>query len=237
MVFEREGAPPELLQTKHHRQQAANLTDASPDLWKTLRVWCEGTTSGEILPFVCFYLITTSSVGEGSAASYLRSEGRDVEVASERLRSTAQSSTSQTNQPGYTAFLALSRAAQRDLFERVVILDASPNIVDLDSELQNEVRWAVKRQHVVPFLQRLEGWWLRRAVRQLASLNNEAVLSEEFEAHMDDLREQFKRDSLPIDDDILATEVDASVYQETVFVRQLQLIGIGAQRILAAIRE
>jgi hypothetical protein len=32
VVFEREGAPPELLQTKHHRQQAANLTDVSPDL-------------------------------------------------------------------------------------------------------------------------------------------------------------------------------------------------------------
>src|SRR5216684_2393660 len=35
------GDPQELLQTKHHQKTAANLTDASPDLWKSLRVWIE----------------------------------------------------------------------------------------------------------------------------------------------------------------------------------------------------
>ena len=123
------------------------------------------------------------------------------------------------------------------LLSRVFVLDTSPNILDLDTELQKEVRWAVDRKFIVPFLHRLEGWWLQRAVRQLANRNSEPILSEEVDSQMDDLREQFKRDALPIDDDILAAEVDASIYQETIFVRQLQLIGIGAQRILAAIRE
>lgn len=62
-------------------------------------------------------------------------------------------------------------------------------------------------------------------------------MSEEFEAQMDDLREQFKRDSLPIDPDILVAEVDGSQYTDALFVKQLELIGIGAQRVLAAIRE
>jgi hypothetical protein len=237
VVFEREGAPPELLQTKHHRRQAANLSDASPDLWKTLRIWCEGTTRGEILASAALYLVTTSTAGDGSAARYLRSDGRDVEKAAERVRSVAQSSTNESNQSGYVAFLALSHAGQQQLLERVIILDAAPNIVDLDTELRKEVRWAVDRKHVEPLLRRLEGWWLRRAVRHLASRSSDPVLSEEFESQMDDLREQFKRDALPIDDDILAAEVDESVYQDAIFVRQLQLIGVGAQRILAAIRE
>lgn len=237
VVFEQEGAPPELLQTKHHKKQAANLTDASPDLWKTLRIWCEGTTRGKVLPLASLYLATTSTAGDGSAASYLRSEDRDVQKAGERLRSTAQSSTNQANQPGYAAFLALNQNAQRQLLERLIVLDASPNIVDLDTELRKEVRWAVNREHIEPFLRRLEGWWLRRAVQQLASESSAPILSDEFESHMDDLREQFKRDALPVDDDILAIKVDTSVYQDAIFVRQLQLIGIGAQRILAAIRE
>lgn len=38
VVFESTGSAFELLQLKHHCQRAANLTDASPDLWKTLRV-------------------------------------------------------------------------------------------------------------------------------------------------------------------------------------------------------
>ncbi len=32
----------ELLQAKHHRKSEASLTDASADLWKSLRVWFEG---------------------------------------------------------------------------------------------------------------------------------------------------------------------------------------------------
>lgn len=46
VVFERDGEPPDLLQTKHHIKKPADLTDASPDLWKTIRVWCEGLING-----------------------------------------------------------------------------------------------------------------------------------------------------------------------------------------------
>ena len=54
---------------------------------------------------------------------------------------------------------------------------------------------------------------------------------------MDDLREQFSREALPIDDDILAATVDEGGYQDCMFVRQLHLCNVGAKRILAAIRE
>ena len=37
------GEPTELLQTKHHRSRAASLSDSSVDLWKSLRIWFEGT--------------------------------------------------------------------------------------------------------------------------------------------------------------------------------------------------
>jgi len=36
------GNATDLLQTKHHLKGTASLTDASPDLWKTLRIWFEG---------------------------------------------------------------------------------------------------------------------------------------------------------------------------------------------------
>lgn len=42
VVSEKDGQAPELLQTKHHRSRSANLTDASPDIWKSLRIWCGG---------------------------------------------------------------------------------------------------------------------------------------------------------------------------------------------------
>jgi len=43
VTFESKGGTvEELLQTKHHQNRQAVLTDASEDLWKTLRIWFEG---------------------------------------------------------------------------------------------------------------------------------------------------------------------------------------------------
>lgn len=237
VVFEHEGDPPDLLQTKHHQRGAAKLTNASPDLWKTIRNWLMGKENGDVEPAASLYLITTSVAGDGSAACYLRATDRDIEKAVEVLSATANSSTNRANQSGYSAFLNLGRKARKELVERVIVIDGAPRMADLDADLRKEVRWAVGREHIRPFLRRLEGWWLRRAVEQLVNGSCSPVLSEEFESQMDDLREQFKRDALPIDEDILATEVDESVYQDMAFVRQLRLIGVGAKRILAAIRE
>ncbi len=234
VVFDQSTEPLDLLQTKHHVSEAANLTDASPDLWKTFRVWLEGLAADTPS---CLYLITTSAASADSATCSLRAEGRDVQRAAERLRATAQSSSNKTNQAAYQAFLNLEPEAQVHFLDRVTIFDGAPNIVDLDAQLRQEVRWAVTREHVEPFLTRIEGWWMRRAVRQLVNTQGEPILSEEFESQMDELREQFKRDALPIDGDILATEVDESAYQDMVFVRQLHLVDVGPQRVLAAIRE
>lgn len=238
VVFEREGEAPTLLQTKHHRTRNADVTDASTDLWKTLRVWSEGYARGRIPPSSSLYLVTTSSAPQGSAVGYLRlSPERDPARALERLQATARTSTNRANQPAYEAFLSLGDTHQRELLENVFLLDSAPTILNLDQELRGEVRWAVERQHTDSFLIRLEGWWFRRAIQLLASVATDAVLSREFETQMDDLREQFKRDALPIDPDILAAQVDASEYADAVFVKQLQIVGIGAQRVLAAIRE
>lgn len=238
VVFETAGNPPELLQTKHRRTRAANLTDASTDLWKTFRIWSEGLANGTIPLGASLYLATTSLAGEDSAARHLRVSGRDTSAALVRLRSTAQSSTNRSNQEAYRAFLSLKDEQQRLLIESVYVLDASPTIDELDSCLRAEVRFAVERQHLDSFLSRLEGWWLRRAIRHLLDRDKTGrVLSQEFEAQMDDLREQFKRESLPIDEDILAAEVNTAAYLDTIFVQQLRLIDIGAQRVLTAIRE
>lgn len=48
--FEKDGSPLELLQTKHHLKKQADLTNASVDLWKTLRVWGRSNQGGPISP-------------------------------------------------------------------------------------------------------------------------------------------------------------------------------------------
>lgn len=237
VVFDQDGSPVELLQLKHHRRKAANLTDASPDLWKTLRVWMEGRAADSIPSDGRLFLVTTEAVGDRSAASLLLRSERNVEEASRRLAATATTSSNRENRPAYALFRALDDQARAQLLEQVTILPLGPSIEDVGEQLRWEIRLAVRRDHVDSFLIRLEGWWFDRAIRQMSELQLQPILSEELESEVDDLREQFKLDSLPVDRDLLDAEVDAKAYEDSVFVHQAKLAGIGNRRVLAAIRD
>jgi len=238
VVFEKDGVVSELLQTKHHLKRSADLTDASPDLWKTIRIWCERLLKGEITDGSTFMLITTTQAGEGSAAKYLKSgESRNVLRAIERLNATSESSTSQANTAAYTAFRCLTPSQKTEFAEAVVVVDSVAGITDMDAELREEIFFAVDQKFLVSYLQRLEGWWLQRVIKQLARGDSAPILSEELNAVIVDLREQFKQDNLPIDEDIMRASVDASGYQDNIFVHQLRLIDIGNPRIFHAIRN
>ncbi|MAR71003.1 MULTISPECIES: ABC-three component system protein [unclassified Halomonas] len=234
------GDPRELLQTKHHRNAAASLTDASTDLWKTLRIWFEETASGEVPSTASLCLVTTGEASDGSAASYLRGSNRDVQAALTRLDATAQSSSSAANKPAYAVYLEASPAQRAALLARVTVLDVAPTVNDLDGELRREVFWAVDKEHHAAFLDRLEGWWLRRVLDQLSSTNGDRIGSVEVEAQMSDLREGFKQESLPIDDDLLEFNLDEATraaHENSNFVHQLDLIKAGKRRVAAAIRD
>ena len=242
VVFEKDGSPPELLQLKHHCDHAANLTDASPDIWKSFRVWMEGRTNRSIPEDARLYLITTSNIGEGSSASYLMIENRNEHEALKILKATANTSTNKTNEPSYKLFRQLSGDQQTALIRSITILANAPNIIDIDEALRVQARLIVKRSHLDSFLTRLEGWWYQRVVRQLTAPNAPnispiPILSNEIESKVDDLREQFKIDALPVDQDILDEEVDSNVYEDRIFVQQVKLTGVRNRRILTAIRD
>lgn len=234
------GEATDLLQTKHHLKKAASLTDASPDLWKTLRIWFEGRSSGQIPPIAILSLVTTATAGIGSAASRLRETGRDVLAAQQALDATASSSTNKNNILAYAAYLRATAAERTAVLERIVIIDAAPTVADLDGELRAEVYWASGKRHHAAFLDRLEGWWLRRVLRQLTGSGQGRIGSVEIETQMSDLREQFKPESLPIDEDLLEFALDEATklaHEDSGFVRQLGIIKAGQRRIFAAIRD
>jgi hypothetical protein len=235
------GTPDELIQTKHHRNRMATLSDASPDLWKSLRVWFEEHAAKSIPAGTALHLLTTGVAPAGSAAAFLRLEGRNVDAALTALETTAQSSTNATNASAYKAFLSTSTATRKAILGTVVVIDAAPTIDVLDQELRTEVFWAVDRKDHNPFLERLEGWWLRRVLKQLIGLERgDRILAIEIEAEMSDLRDQFGQDSLPIDEDLFAIILDEAsleTHAASTFVRQLELIKAGKKRVAAAIRD
>ena len=61
VAFSNDDTPIQLIQLKHHVQHQGSLTDASTDLWRTLKVWLDIVTkSPDILNETSYLIITTS---------------------------------------------------------------------------------------------------------------------------------------------------------------------------------
>ena len=238
IVFDTKGLPTEILQTKHHIKKEGRLTDASSDLWKTLRIWAEGIRNGKWASDTLHYLVTTASAEDGSIASYLRSDDRrDPSKACDRLGEVAVTSTNKTNKSAYDAYLSLSPDERLSLLDRMVVCDRHPDISAVESEMRRELTLTIKREQVHWFIGSLEGWWFRRVLHHLTAEPPDAILSEELYAESHRLRQQFQDDNLPIDSDIVETEIDEDAFSEHLFVEQLKLIELTNKRILNAMRQ
>lgn len=238
VVFEQDGEAPELLQTKHHVNNTADLTDGSPDLWKTLRIWCNGIAADRVPSDTLYFLVTTAEAADGHASHYLKpGENRNPDTAMERLNSISNSSTNRSNASAYQAYRELNENQRKELLKNVFVVDSAPQIADLDSELKEVSYGFTPPKFLDSFLQRLEGWWYRRAIHHLTDDNAKPILSEELDSETASLREQFKEENLPIDDDIMSASVEASGYQDRLFVHQLKIIKVGNTRIFHAIRN
>ena len=238
VVFETTGSEVDLLQMKHHRDRAANLTDASPDLWKSLRVWMEGRSNGDIPSDARLFLITTSDVGPGSAASRLMTDERDEGEALKRLEQTAMTSNNDANKEAYSLFRALQVSEKKELLGTVIV---APRFTEYcrcgRQEFAQRRGWPCAANISTDLLLDSKGGWFRRALQLLADKASPPIFSFELENEWHDLQEQFKHDALPVDQDILKQEVDADAYDNAVFVHQARLAGIGTDRILTAIRD
>ncbi|MET3997408.1 hypothetical protein ABID65_009089 [Bradyrhizobium sp. S3.9.2] len=128
--FETAGTPLELLQTKHHINKVGDLTDSSPDLWKTLRVWAEAAKENPSLPSrTRFVLLTTGHAPDASAASYLRADGnRDVEKVELLLSAAAAASTNHTLKAAFLSFQSLTPEMRTSLLGAIEILDQAPEV-------------------------------------------------------------------------------------------------------------
>lgn len=239
VAFEQNGDPLELIQTKHHLAGKGSLSDASTDLWKTLRVWAERIAAdpGTVLSSR-FFLITTATAPSGSAASLLRADGRNEPESLALLEASAAASTSATNAPAYKAFNALSPTLRLSLLEAMTVLDAAPDALDLQADIEAELHHAAKTQHLPALVERLEGWWFRLVIASLSVAGAPPIPVVAVDAKLDELREEFQRGALPVDfAELDVTQEILDEHDGRLFVRQLRDIEVAPKRIEWAIRD
>ena len=149
-------------QSKHTIDQSRSLSDASTDLWKTLANW----TAEPGDPNTRLVLLAVADAGP-TAALLRTGADRDVARAQERLERTAQTSASGSNAAYYPAFLALTPDQRRGLLGRVEVFDGVLPIAEVQPLLGRAVRKSVKPQRRAALVDRLRGWWHKRAIAHL----------------------------------------------------------------------
>lgn len=233
------GTPIELVQTKHRVRAVADLQDSSTALWGTLRVWATRQAGGAIdLNRVTLVLVTNGQVPSDSAAFCLTgSEARNVDRALDVLTAVAETSEAVANQAAYQAFLGLPTETRRLLLDRVSLVPASPNVIEVRGAIEASLRFAVRREHLGPLVDRLEGWWFRKVVESLSESSAQPLALLEIEEQVHELAQQFRRANLPIDFADLSLDALSPSDHRRAFVEQLRLINLGSDRILDAVLD
>ncbi|OEC87660.1 MULTISPECIES: ABC-three component system protein [Methanobacterium] len=243
VVFHQEFKPMEILQTKHHLREETRLTDRSKELWKSIRIWGEGIKNNTIPINSNFFLITTAEVPNNTIIKYLKSDDdlRDIKEVLKAFNEISSEKTNETNLPGYKAFRSLSESEKEKLLSNIFVIDSAPSILDLDKLLIQEIIPAANKKDWDSFLKRLEGWWIRRVCEHVLPEKKINISSSEILGQMSSLRDQFKEDSLPIDDDEIEERlswlVDDSSHDDRIFVKQLKMINVSNKRVFRAIKN
>ncbi|MFE3378312.1 ABC-three component system protein [Streptomyces anulatus] len=233
--FDTPGTPTELLQLKYHTDPTTTIPNASADIWKTLRVWLDqapGHSFSQENP-VSRYLITTGRAAKGSAAHFLRDRGRDLNEATKILTNTAETSKNDKQQDVYSMFLKLKPEERSALVSTFIVIDNEPLLEDLEVELQQKLYFAASEDKRPAFLRRLEGWWFQRCVQHLKDKTAPPITVAEIQEELELIREEFRRDNLPINPEIY--DIVEEEGAESDFVRQLNLINVTGPRLAAAV--
>jgi hypothetical protein len=240
VAFEASGVPLELIQTKHHVSKQASLSDASPDLWKTIRIWAEKLAqNADQIAESRLVLVTTADAAASTVASKLRAHsGRSVEDAVATLTNTAMTSENVALQSSFSAFLNLSPAMRLALVSAITVVDGVADVADLESRLSAALHFAAKAEQLPELIERLEGWWWGRACLALKDPTKARVPVAEIRARLDSIQEDLRAAKLPVSYASAEPDADESAALEgRPFIRQLKRVGVAEMRRDIAKRE
>lgn len=217
------GDPLELIQLKHHKQVSGSLTDMSADVWRTLKVWMDDPKFRDVNgPMLS--IVTTANAPQGSAASHLRTDGRDVAKAAELLEIAARTSIERTKTPkAREQWLRLTEVERLGILERTMVLDQSLRIEDLDGALESAVWISAPQGHAKDFLGVLDSWWMGVAI-DLLRKKRPAIRAGELKAKLDEIRDGFLPDNLITTVGRFDGKDLLSTYGQHRFVQQLNWI-------------
>ena len=240
VAFEKDGQPKQLIQLKHHVKQQGNLTDSSPDLWRTIKVWIDFLPQKpELLGDTEFLIITTAIAPENSVAWCLKQRNCDFEAVYSKLYNVCIESNNNANKNFYKAFQGAEPAIIRSLIEHIRIIDGANNIKNLENQIKKQIRYNSLPQYEDLVYERLVGWWYTKIIEALSSENPVFITQNQVRSVIVSITQEYSNDNLPIDDYDGIDDLQESCLNEDEknFCKQLKLISVSNARIKIAIKD
>lgn len=240
VAFSQDGEPRQLIQLKHHVQNLGNLTDASTDLWRTLKVWIDTICEmPDILNETKFLIITTAIAPDETAASCLKdNNNRDIDSAYGKLKNVSDKSKNKDHEKYYDAFSKTDETIMKRLLAQTYIIDNASNIIDVEKIFRKQIRYTCVPKYENPICERLEGWWYKKAVEALSSDDPIFITQNQVRSLIVSISQEYTDENLPIDvfdiEDFQECDLGAD---EKIFNEQLKLISIGSRRMQMALRD
>lgn len=214
--------PVEVIQLKHHLSSSAELTDFSPDLWRTVKVWLDNPSLMHV-DGPDLLLVTTSAAATSSAAALLCESDRDEDAALVKLDAAAAASENTATERARQAWLDASATDRRGLVHRVTVYDSSFHIEDFARRLRDELFFVIPDDNWPAFERLLLGWWYKVAV-DLLTRRRRSVSALDVQRSIEAIRDQFTAPNLPrTATSPLASDIPGilSSHQGQRFVKQL----------------
>jgi hypothetical protein len=224
-----------------HSIRSSSLTARSRPLWKALDAWMDLAEHGKLDEVDKLILVATDRAPDGSAAALLRADGRDITQAERLLLDVAAEDPGAVDTaPIRERFRDLDPRARKTLIAKIEVRDATAGVGEFRSELGAALGpFALPAVGSDEFLDKLVGWWERRAVDLLLRRRTTVSRGEVVEEVVR-LRDQYGERALPAPDPALAQELSdllIEAYAGAPFVRQLELIAMRDERVQLAVRD
>lgn len=207
------------------------ITVASSKLWRTLRIWAAEYNSKER-----YFLLTCAAVNsELQALASPIDDRKAVQVALENeaervIEEVAQNVRSHKDRiEGCRAFVALSPTDRAQLLRQMMISADSPNILEIDSILDRELRNIARPEKRKTIIQRLRGYWMNRVCISLTGQLPKVIKKSELLQCLEDLANELVGDGLSYEFDA-AIPLD-SEHPPNIMRRQIELVNGGGNRL------
>jgi hypothetical protein len=229
----------EVDQLKHTTNPSASFNDFSSAVWRTIGNWSRLVIVSKDLNLASLelFFVTNASVENDSGISYLGpvEDGRQPALALTKLSTAAHASQNKSTKKDREDFLSLEGAIKSALIRAIRVVEKSPNLAGLATEIEDLLYPACELGLLPEFRAEVEGWWFDRIAQAFSEGQGAVLQLVELEARISYLREKYKVSTLQIDVESPSDSPDG--LDEYLFAKQVLSVKANERRLRNAQRD